>query len=78
MSVFKKVEEKEYKEFINNYPNKLDWDVIQFCEPPMGNYNDFTSGKVWPDSIVAKVKLYDGSEYHSFKSKEYYIRDSVL
>jgi len=61
------------------YVNALDpgrqfkYDVYTISEPPVGTWNDFTEGKVWPDSIVAKVKLYDGSVYHDGKQHEYYI-----
>ena len=66
---FDKVTKKEFKDFVSNYPNKLDWDVTTICEPPMGNYNDFTKGKVWPESMVAIVRLMDGYPYPN----EYFI-----
>ena len=70
---WKQVTKKEYQEMLNNYPNKLDWDVTGICDPPLGSHNDFSNGKVWPESMVGKVMLYDGSEYDSFKEAEYYL-----
>lgn len=51
---YKKVTRDEYVAFLRNYPNQLKFDCTGICEPPMGSYNDFTGGKVWPESIVAK------------------------
>lgn len=67
---FRKVTKEEYTDFIKSYPNKLDWDVSGISEPPMGFYNDFSGGKVWPESMIAKVKLYDKEE-----DREYFIQD---
>lgn len=77
MSDFKQVTETEFKEFIDNYPNKLDWNVVMFCEPPMGNHNDFTDGKVWPESMVTKVFLTNGEAYYNNEPNTYYIKDVV-
>lgn len=54
---YKKVSKEEFDNFVKNYPNskKLNWDVFRACEPPMGSFNDFSDGKVWPESMVAKV-----------------------
>lgn len=46
----------ELEDFVKNYPNKLEKDIIHFCEPPLLTFNDFSNGKVWPDSIVASVQ----------------------
>jgi hypothetical protein len=54
MNNFIEVTRDEYLEFIRNYPNKLEFDCIGMCEPPLGSYNDFSDGKVWPESMVAK------------------------
>lgn len=54
MHKFKGVSREEYLEFIASWPNKLWFDCTGVCEPPLGSYNDFSGGKVWPDSIVAK------------------------
>lgn len=71
---FTQVSKERFTEFVKNYPNKLVYDATGICEPPLGSYNDFTGGHVWPESMVAKIKLYDGSEYHGFKQPEYFIR----
>jgi hypothetical protein len=56
MSKFKQVEHDEFIQFISKFP-MLKYDVTGICEPPMGTYNDFIGGKIWPDSVVAKVSL---------------------
>ena len=60
----KKVTKEEFDAFIASYPNELDRDV----EPPLVNYNDFSSGKTWPDSIVAFFHWEDDES-----KREYYI-----
>jgi len=54
LNKFKEVTRDEYLLFIRNWPNKLVFDFAGMCEPPMGSHNDFTDGKVWPESMVAK------------------------
>lgn len=51
---FREVTRSEYLEFISRYPNKLEFDCTGICEPPLGTHNDFSDGKVWPESVVAK------------------------
>jgi len=70
-SRFKKVSKKEYEAFISSYPNELDRNVVLFCEPPMENYNDFTDGKIWPESMVAKRFL-----EHDREDGEFYILEN--
>jgi hypothetical protein len=53
----KEVTKDEFVDFVKKYPNKLDWDVAHMVDPPMGSYNDFSDGKKWPESMIAKVKL---------------------
>lgn len=74
MSEFVKVTREEFYEFVQSYPVVLQWDVTGVCEPPLGSYNDFNLGE-WPESIVAKVKMYDGSDYHKGRTKEYFIKN---
>ena len=69
----KQVSKSEFEDFIKEYPNPLDVDIARMFEPPIKTYNDFTSGKGWPQSSIAFVKLYDGSDYHSGRTEEYYI-----
>lgn len=54
MAQFKEVSRDEYLAFIRTWPNKLEFDCTGICEPPLGSYNDFSGGKVWPESMVAK------------------------
>lgn len=49
-----KVTRERYLKFVKNYPKPLRFDCTNICEPPVGSYNDFSDGKVWPESIVAK------------------------
>ena len=44
-----KCTKEEWREFLNNYPNKLQEDFYMDAY----SYNDFTIAKKWPDSIVA-------------------------
>ena len=76
MTEFIQVSKEEFEEFVNSYPNKLDWNVTGICEPPMGSHNDFSDGAVWPDSMVTKVFIMDGSAYYGGKHSEYYIKQS--
>lgn len=57
----KQVTKEEFYEFINSYNNKLEIDVAGMFEPPLKSYNDFTDGKVWPESVVAFIKMYSES-----------------
>lgn len=75
MKKFKEVKKEEFDNFVKNYPRPLDWNVTGICEPPLGSYNDLSLGK-WPDTMVAKVKIMDGSEYYGFRTSEYFILDS--
>jgi hypothetical protein len=66
MMGFRKVTEQEYRDFITTYPLPLKTDYTAICEPPMLSHNDFSGGKVWPESMVAKQfeALYgDPAEY---------------
>ncbi|MNN67777.1 hypothetical protein D3C81_1834330 [compost metagenome] len=74
---YRQVEKEEFEAFVKSYPNELRWDVTGICEPPLGTYNDFTKGN-WPESIVAKVKLMDGSSYYDFKTDEYFILETEV
>lgn len=55
--MMKLVSKEEFESFVKNYPVKLEWDVTTICEPPLGTYNDFSEGKVWPGSVVASVRF---------------------
>jgi len=51
---FKDVSEQELDEFVKNYPRPLERDAFFAYEPPLITWNDFSDGKVWPESVVAK------------------------
>ena len=68
MSDFKKVSKEEYTTFVEEYPNPLHYDVATISEPPQGSYNDFSDDKMWPESMVAKVTLWDD------QPRSYYIK----
>lgn len=61
---FKKVTKEQFDLFVQIYPEKLDYHVTHICEPPLGSYNDFSVGKKWPDSMVAKIVLNESMKGH--------------
>lgn len=82
MDNYIEVTKEQLDKFITNRFNKtgvkLDRDVTGICEPPLMTLNDLSIGLKWPNSVVAKGVMYDGSEYHHFKQPEYYIVKSEL
>jgi hypothetical protein len=74
---FKQVTKEECRKFVTEYPIKLVYDVTGISEPPTGTWNDFRDGKIWPESIVARVTLYDGSDYHGGKQRVYFIKSTL-
>lgn len=57
----KKVTREEFSQFLVEHPD-LDRDVCGICEPPLINYNDFSTGQVWPESMRAKCKNWSNYE----------------
>lgn len=55
----KSVTEAEFKEYLKNYPRKLDYDCNATCDPPAISYNDFELADKWPYSVVASTHAYD-------------------
>lgn len=51
------VTKEEFEIFISNYINPLEVDVAMMFEPPIKSYNDLTSDKIWPESVVAFIKM---------------------
>jgi hypothetical protein len=47
------VTREEFQEYLKTYPNKLDFSCLTICEPPLGCYYDFTTGKEGFDARVA-------------------------
>ena len=52
------VRKEEFKEFIKNYPRKLERDVCGISDPPNITYNDFELANRWPYSVVARTFMY--------------------
>ncbi len=50
--MYKQVNKQEFRNFLNDYPRELDYDVFM----DYGSYHDFTIGKGF-DSIVCRVNL---------------------
>jgi len=48
---------EELEQFVKDYPQPLETNVAHMFDPPLLTYNDFSDGKVWPESIVAQVVL---------------------
>lgn len=74
MKKFKQVTREEFKYFVESYPSKLVYDVCGISEPPTGTYNDFSIGK-YPQSVVARISLMDGSSFYNFRKDEHFILD---
>lgn len=73
--VYKKVRIQEFKEFLKNYPRKLECDCCGICEPPSITYNDFELANRWPYSVVAKTFAYDdkpGDYFYEPEDERYY------
>lgn len=79
MNNFKQVSEEQFYIFAEKRHSETGKDIVrdvnQMSEPPLMTLNDFSTGLNYPESRVAYAKLYDGSEYHGFKSVEYFIRE---
>lgn len=68
--ITKNVTKEEFKEFIKNYPRKLEKDVCGISDPPAVSYNDFELANRWPYSIVASTFLYDDNPDDYFYEPE--------
>lgn len=81
MKKYKQVSKVEFDKYVNDYAESkgviLDRDVTGICEPPLLTINDFSDGKRYPESIIAKAYIMDGSEYYDGKTTEYFIPDQV-
>lgn len=51
------VQKEDFDKFIKNYPNELETDLVRICEPEQLQYNDFTGGLIWPESVVAGYEI---------------------
>ena len=74
--MFEKVSEKEFREFIKNYPRKLIEHTVNFCSPPIVTYIDSEIGDVFT-GIVAKEYLgtdKKGDLWYMPGNERYYIK----
>lgn len=55
MSEWKPCTKDELEAHLATFPN-LDRDVAGMCDPPLISWNDFSEGKIWPESMVAKAQ----------------------
>lgn len=80
--MMKQVSREEYLTFVKNYPNKLDFNCVTICEPPMGRYHDFSISKDLRESVVAReVRNWltpSGKVVHESPNPywEYYIKEN--
>jgi len=73
---FKRVTQEEFDAHIATLGSEVESEVSGISDPPMMDVNDFSGGKTWPDSVVAKVKLNTRMHGHpAYKGEpdEYYI-----
>ncbi len=73
----KRVTHDEFHDFINNYPNKLEIDIVHFCEPPLKQYNDFSLGN-WPESVVASCLFFRDEPYFTSAIADYVRKGEYL
>jgi len=74
---FRQVTKKEFVQYIKSYPKKLEWDCTGIREPPLGSYNDFSDGKIGPESLVARICLNEsmkGRPTYNGELNEYYLK----
>lgn len=81
MSDFKQVSEQDFREFISHI-EELVRDVTGICDPPLVTYNDFSDGKKWPESIMAKYhdsECYpkDSGSAYTWEENKYFIKENV-
>lgn len=74
MNGYKQVTKEDFEKFEIEFGSQLERNVTMICEPPLLTLNDFSDGKKWPESVVAKAYLMDGSDYHNGKTTEYFIK----
>jgi hypothetical protein len=73
---WKSVSRDEFVKFMSKYKPKPVYDVCGIFDPPIGSYNDFSGGKVWPDSVIGYVSL--GGASRANTPFEYFISRSLL
>lgn len=71
---FRKVSKAEFDEYNASLGVDLVRNVNRCYEPPLLTVNDFSTGKVWPESVVSYAMLSDEKEaYYNFEPPSYYI-----
>jgi len=73
---WKKVSKEKFEKFRSEYKTNLIYDVCGIFDPPIGSYNDFSDGKIWPESVVCFVSL--GKQSMIICPNEYFILLSLL
>lgn len=81
MSNFKPASKQEFLDFLSSYSETLVRDCTGICEPPLISYNDFSNGKKWPESIVAKyhaTESYpkDSGSVYTWEENKYFIKEN--
>lgn len=66
---FRKVSKHEFDEYNASFCVNLVRDVNPCCDPPLLTVNDFSTGMVWPESVVSYAILSD----NNFEPPSYYI-----
>jgi len=76
--IMKKVNKKEFEEFIKNYPRKLLYNCHRVCTPPAISYNDVELANRYPHSRIANTWAYsdDPDHYYYEENPEYYIMEN--
>lgn len=62
------VTRERFRKFVDGYGKNLVYDVCAIFDPPIGSYNDFSDGKVWPESVVCYVSLHIPNKYFILRS----------
>jgi hypothetical protein len=65
---------QEFDDFIAGYPNRLEINVVGMCIPEMVQYNDFSDGKKWPESVAAQYQSEMVGNYRYTGKKLYWIK----
>jgi hypothetical protein len=71
MNIWKEVSQKDFKIFINSYPNKLTTNTCFMCEPPRLEFYDF-SIKNEANGETIKAYLYD--DYLDNDKRHYFVK----
>lgn len=74
-----KVTKEQFESFVSDR-EPLERDTLFSCDPPMKSYNDFSSGRKWPESVVAQIRWNTYMKGHSaYKGEpdEYMVRASL-